>query len=202
MKYILYKYLKRDFSNESIVNSSLRVLGAIKGRVIGFALVKLFCFKSSHVSGVYFRSIPRIINSRSISIGDNVHFGISSRLECFSHNNRTIGKIIIGQNTSFGDYVHIGSVNEITIGRNVLGGSKLLIIDHNHGEPKKDMESKNITPPRNRPIVSRNSVTISDNVWIGDNAIILQGADIGFGAIIPANTIVNGRVEPFTIYNR
>ncbi|WP_276318881.1 CatB-related O-acetyltransferase [Longirhabdus pacifica] len=40
---------------------------------------------------------------------------------------------------------------------------------------------------------------IGNDVWIGSNAVILQGVKIGNGAIIAAGAVVTKDVEPFTI---
>jgi virginiamycin A acetyltransferase len=40
---------------------------------------------------------------------------------------------------------------------------------------------------------------IGNDVWIGQNAVILPGVHIGDGAIIGANSIVGSDVDPYTI---
>lgn len=40
---------------------------------------------------------------------------------------------------------------------------------------------------------------IGNDVWIGSNAVILQGVTVGDGAIIGAGAVVTRSVEPFTI---
>lgn len=49
-------------------------------------------------------------------------------------------------------------------------------------------------PPRDRELVHK-SVRIGNNVWIGGNAVILAGSDIGNGCVIGANSVVS-RVIP------
>lgn len=193
--------LKRDFSKESSANTVLRGYRAFSGRAKGFILAHLNVFAHPKPKGLFFRSTPKLINSKAIRFGNNVHFGLFSRIECyFSEQHNDSIKISIGDNTSFGDYFHIGSLNKIKIGENVLGGSNILVLDHNHGSPKEDMLNKNPTAPRHREITSRKSISIGNNVWIGDNVIILQGSIIEEGAIIPANSIVKSKVSAFTIF--
>jgi acetyltransferase-like isoleucine patch superfamily enzyme len=43
-------------------------------------------------------------------------------------------------------------------------------------------------------------VIIGNDVWIGANAIILDGVEIGNGAIISAGAVVNRNVPPYSIY--
>lgn len=43
------------------------------------------------------------------------------------------------------------------------------------------------------------SVIVEDDVWIGTSAVILPGVHIGKGAVIGANAVVSGDVEPYTV---
>ncbi|WPZ09169.1 CatB-related O-acetyltransferase [Roseivirga spongicola] len=46
---------------------------------------------------------------------------------------------------------------------------------------------------------SKGGITIGNDVWIGMHSLILSGAHIGHGAIIGANTVVNGEIPPYAI---
>lgn len=110
-------------------------------------------------------------------------------------------KITIGENCSFGDFTHIGAVNNISIGKNLLCASKVLIIDHDHGMcHTTDLRNFAKVHPRSRDLTSKGSIQIGDNVWIGEAAVILAGSDIGDGAVISANSIVRGHVPALTLY--
>jgi virginiamycin A acetyltransferase len=45
----------------------------------------------------------------------------------------------------------------------------------------------------------KGDTVIGNDVWIGQNAVILPGVQIGDGAIIGASSVVGGHVEPYTI---
>ncbi len=45
----------------------------------------------------------------------------------------------------------------------------------------------------------KGDINIGNDVWIGYNATIMAGVNIGDGAIIAANSIVTKDVEPYTI---
>ena len=47
--------------------------------------------------------------------------------------------------------------------------------------------------------ISKGSIIISDDVWIGSNSVILSGVKIGRGAIIGAGAVVTKDVDPYTI---
>lgn len=52
-----------------------------------------------------------------------------------------------------------------------------------------DVETKNRVNPSA-------SVLIGDHVWIGQNSLVLKGSQIGSGAIIGANTVSAGKINP------
>jgi acetyltransferase-like isoleucine patch superfamily enzyme len=47
--------------------------------------------------------------------------------------------------------------------------------------------------------ITKGSVTIGNDVWIGMNAFILDGVSIADGAVIGACSVVTNNVEPYTI---
>jgi len=191
--------MKRNFSNESAVNSAFRAVRALSGRLRGRVFSALGMFHPESSPRIYFGGKPRFINSRSIKFGERCAFGVLARLECHGeHSNNAV--ITFGAQTSFGDYLHIGATQGVFIGNNVLGGSGILIVDHSHGNPAVDAASKNEIPPRYRPLTSKGKIIIGDHVWIGDGARVLAGTTIGEGAIIAAGARVSGNVEPYSIY--
>lgn len=42
-------------------------------------------------------------------------------------------------------------------------------------------------------------ITIAEDVWIGANAIILDGVEVGRGAVIAAGSVVTSSVPPYAI---
>lgn len=104
--------------------------------------------------------------------------------------------LTIGSRCRFGAYNHITCINRITIGNNCLTGKWVTITDNSHGDT--DYESLKLSPI-NRPLVSKGSVIIGDNVWIGDKATILPGVSIGDGAVIGANAVVTKDVPPYCV---
>lgn len=97
----------------------------------------------------------------------------------------------IGENARIGDYVHINADEKVTIGDNVLIASKVFISDASHGIYKGKNQSCPYSNPSLRETITA-PVVIGDNVWIGENVVILPGSKIGNGCVIGANTLVNG----------
>jgi acetyltransferase-like isoleucine patch superfamily enzyme len=65
------------------------------------------------------------------------------------------------------------------------------ISDHSHGEINSSILS---TIPVERPLISKGSVVIENNVWIGEGVCILPGVRIGSNSIIGANAVVTKNI--------
>lgn len=47
--------------------------------------------------------------------------------------------------------------------------------------------------------ISKGNIIVSDDVWIGQGAIILSGVKVGQGAVIAAGAVVTSDVPPYAI---
>ena len=92
----------------------------------------------------------------------------------------------IGAFTFIGRGVEIEVSTRVAIGRGGLIAPGVFITDHNHGTALG-------LPMFEQPCVAA-PVMIGDDVWIGANAVILPGVEIGDGAIVAAGAVVNRSV--------
>ena len=65
--------------------------------------------------------------------------------------------------------------------------------------PFYTLEGWDMTPPTTADLPLKGDTVIGNDVWIGQNAVILPGVHIGDGAIIGASSVVGRDVEPYTI---
>ena len=65
--------------------------------------------------------------------------------------------------------------------------------------PFYTLEGWEMDPPSPEDLPLKGDTVIGNDVWIGQNAVILPGVHIGDGAIIGANSVVGKDVEPYTI---
>ncbi len=65
--------------------------------------------------------------------------------------------------------------------------------------PFYTLEGWDMEPPSMDDLPFKGDTVIGNDVWIGQNAVILPGVHIGDGAIIGANSMVGSNVEPYTI---
>jgi acetyltransferase-like isoleucine patch superfamily enzyme len=125
-------------------------------------------------------------NKSLIDIGENTicHQGVI--LKCFK------SFIKIGTGCTINPYTVIYSAGGVTIGNNVLIATKVVLSSHNHvfEDRHKLIKEQGLTSK---------GIKISDDVWIGANATILDGVTVGEGAVIAAGAVVVKDVEPFTV---
>ena len=65
--------------------------------------------------------------------------------------------------------------------------------------PFYTLEGWNMNPPAAADLPIKGDTVIGNDVWIGQNAVILPGVHVGDGAIIGANSVVGSDVAPYTI---
>ena len=148
-------------------------------------------------SRVYYRS--RIINKvkRGVQIGKSTILGRSSigyhtGMPFYTTilNDGNSSHINIGDNCRInGAYIH--AKDFIEIGNNCVMAAGITIIDSNaHQVNSLDRTQGQDTPK---------GIKIGNNVWIGLNAIILKGTEIGDNCVVGAGSVVKGVFAPNSI---
>ena len=109
---------------------------------------------------------------------------------------------MIGANTVINPGVVIYTGNGITIGRNVLIAANCVFSPTSHEFISRDtlIMNQGFIPPS--PLFSDTcGIRIEDDVWIGANCTILEGAYIRKGAVIGAGSLIKGQLEEYGIYS-
>ena len=133
-----------------------------------------------------------IRGKKYIKYGKNFTTGTGCRIEAYKFFSDS-PKLIIGNNVQINDYVHLACGQSLIIEDDVLIASKVYISDINHGNYSGENHSFPAEKAKNRKIFSK-PVKICENVWIGENAIILPGIEIGKNSIIGAGSVVTKNV--------
>ncbi|HAF00048.1 MAG TPA: acetyltransferase [Methylophilaceae bacterium] len=105
-----------------------------------------------------------------------------------------MGNITIGDNT----YINSGCVlytgNGISIGNNVAIAANCTLAPVNHEHKNKDLLIR-----EQGFKMSKGGIIIEDDVWIGANCVILDGAILRKGCVIGAGSIIRGEIQQFSI---
>ena len=136
------------------------------------------------------RIMPSTRGTR-IVIGAGVHVEPFALIRCVGGS----GDVIIGDNSYINPYCVLYSGNGIHIGRDVLIAPGAALVPANHAMARRDL------PMRLQGFMpSRGGIVIEDDVWIGANCVILDGARIGRGAVIAAGAVVQSDVPSYQIW--
>ena len=99
------------------------------------------------------------------------------------------------------------SRDKLVIGKfcQIARGVEFIMNDANHQMyavstfPFYTLEGWEMDAPSPADMPFKGDTVIGNDVWIGQNAVILPGVHIGDGAIIGANSVVGSDVSPYTI---
>ena len=149
-----------------------------------------------YMGNVHFVSYVYLTNPQFISIDDGSCIGRRTMISAWGKSTKSSPIISIGKNCDIGDDCNLQSCCGIKIGDGVLTGRKVMINDTSHGTFKK--EQLDIQPSL-RPLMSKGSIIIEDNVWLGEMACILGGVTIGKGSIIGAGSVVTKSIPPYSL---
>ena len=99
------------------------------------------------------------------------------------------------------------SRDKLIIGKfcQIAAGVEFVMNDANHQMnsvttfPFYTLEGWEMNTPNPSEMPFKGNTQIGNDVWIGQNAVILPGVHIGDGAIIGANSVVGSDVAPYTV---
>ncbi|SFB69870.1 CatB-related O-acetyltransferase [Ruminococcus albus] len=132
--------------------------------------------------------IKPAVTSKNIIVGDFSYIADSDFESHVTHHYEWLGdKLIIGK------FCQIASGVEF-----VMNGA-----NHQMNSvstfPFYTLAGWDMAPPATEDLPLKGDTVIGNDVWIGQNAVILPGVHIGDGAIIGANSVVGSDVDPYTI---
>ena len=104
------------------------------------------------------------------------------------------GDVIIGDRVTINSGCVIYMGNGVRIGNDVAIAAGTVLAPVNHA-----FEEKGRTIREQRFAPSRGGIVIEDDVWIGANCVLLDGAILRQGCVIGAMSLVRGEVEAYSI---
>lgn len=121
-----------------------------------------------------------------ISIGDYCEIHDFTQIVCYG------GNIVIGNYCSLNPFCILRGHGGIKIGDNVRIGPHVDIIAADHGFVERDIPSMFQSE-------TMKGIEIENDVWIGANAVIVDGIKISKGAIIAAGAVVTRNVSEYNV---
>ncbi len=105
------------------------------------------------------------------------------------------GELVIGADCAINSGTVIYTGNGIRIGDAVLIAANCTLAPTNHqfSDATRRIRDQGFQP-------SRGGIVIGNDVWLGANVVVLDGAMIGEGCIVAAGAIVRGELEPYSVY--
>lgn len=100
--------------------------------------------------------------------------------------------ICIGNNVFVGNNTEFNITDKISIGDNCLIAAGCKFIDHSHGYKYGEIIKKQKS--------SKEAIVIESDVWIGCNAVVLQGVKISNGAIVGSGAVVTKSIPEYEIW--
>jgi acetyltransferase-like isoleucine patch superfamily enzyme len=121
-----------------------------------------------------------------LQLGPWCWIGNDNKLRAHEGNLRLGPKVVMGRDNVVNTYL------DIEIGENALLGDWIYICDFDHVYERLDI------PIKKQGLV-KTPTRIGADVWVGEKASILRGADIGAGSVIASQSLVKGVIPPFSI---
>jgi acetyltransferase-like isoleucine patch superfamily enzyme len=104
------------------------------------------------------------------------------------------GDVRIGEGTTINSGCVIYTGNGVTIGRRcaVAANCTFASVNHEYRDPDRPISEQRFMP-------SRGGIVVEDDVWIGANTVILDGAVLGKGCVVGAGSVVRGILAPYSV---
>jgi virginiamycin A acetyltransferase len=104
------------------------------------------------------------------------------------------GDVIIGEHVAINSGCVIYSGNGIRIGNHVAIAANCTLAPVNHAYSRRDrlIAQQGFLP-------SRGGIVIEDDVWIGANCVLLDGAVLRRGCVVGAGSLVRGEVAAYSV---
>ena len=105
-----------------------------------------------------------------------------------------MGDVVIGASSVINSGCVLYSGNGIKIGRlvSVAANCTFAPVNHAYKHCDRPIQEQGFMP-------SRGGIVVEDDVWIGANCVLLDGATLRQGCVVAAGSIVRGEVAPFTV---
>lgn len=105
------------------------------------------------------------------------------------------GDLIVGERSIINSGCVLYTGNGVAIGRDVAIAANCTFAPVNHAYREKGrlIREQGFLP-------SKGGIVVEDDVWIGANCVLLDGALVARGCVIGAGAVVAGALDPYGVY--
>lgn len=149
----------------------------------------MFILKLFHLKTFHFKLIERFSPNTTIELGKKAKLFLGNRVRAHSGTRirvRDNAIVLVGNDVAFNYNCLITAKEKIAIGDGCEIGPGVLFYDHDH-----DVNGHSIK----EQLYKTEPIIIGKDVWIGANAIILRGTQIGDNCVVAAGTVVKGKFK-------
>jgi virginiamycin A acetyltransferase len=141
-------------------------------------------------------SISKLADIEDSKKGSLIKIGANSTIDSFVKIKPAggSGNLIIGECCTINSGCVLYTGNGIRIGNHVAIAANTTFAPVNHAYHAKD-----ILITKQGFLASKGGIIIEDDVWIGANCIILDGAILRVGCVIAAGSIVRGEIPAYSV---
>lgn len=145
--------------------------------------------------GFRMEALPYVVGSGRIVVGSSVRISGKPTIAFSRHGGVASPLLEIGDDTFVGHGCAFSVAQSIIIGRHCLLAGSVQVHDHD-GHPTDAAQRRRGEPD---PVEKVMPVSIGDDVWVGNGAVILKGVTIGDRSIVGARAVVTKDVPPDSI---
>ncbi len=141
--------------------------------------------------------ISRLADIEDSTRGTRIVVGAHVRIDAFVKIKPAggVGDLVIGAETVINSGCVLYTGNGIVIGEGVAIAANCTFAPTNHAVKRRDL------PIRKQGFMpSRGGILVGDDVWIGANCVVLDGAVLETGCVVAAGSVVRGRLNAYRVY--
>ena len=105
------------------------------------------------------------------------------------------GDVLIGEHVAInsGCVLYIGNGIRIGNGVAVAANCTFAPVNHAYADRSRPIREQGFLP-------SKGGIVVEDDVWIGANCVLLDGAVLRQGCVVAAGSIVRGELQAYSVY--
>lgn len=145
--------------------------------------------------------IRKNVKFKDAIFGGNQKIGVGTNIKNSSIDfGSYIGKNCSLESIKIGKYCSLGNNIKVIGGTHPLDYISTHPFSHSLGLKKEGFDFKNIVLFNCfKSFTEKYVIEIENDVWIGDNVLIMGGIKIGNGAVIGAGAVITKNVEPYSV---